>query len=238
MKTCYIKQPAGLGDILFCQKIATKIKEKGYNVIWPVASVYNYINNYIDGVVFDDINKYDWFNSCGINIVQINDNGDIFVPLQDADKSVKTDSLMVSKYNFININYDDWYNYLKINRNYNRENQLMGELNIQPGDDYDVVCNTFGTPPTTVACSYMDKHIKNIIQTRKTIQMFNSSKYNVFDWIGVLENSNTIYTTDTCFIYLIEALNLGKQLFMYSRYTPPNFIHVKPLLKRQWVFVN
>ena len=41
-KICLIRQPAGLGDILFCQKIADKIKSK-YNikVLWPV------IDNYI-----------------------------------------------------------------------------------------------------------------------------------------------------------------------------------------------
>lgn len=238
MKTCYIKQPAGLGDILFCQKIAVKIREKGYNVVWPVSNVYAYLNEYIDGVLFDDINKYTWFNDCGTNIVKINDNDDIYVPLQDADKSFKTESLMVSKYKFININHNDWSDYLTINRNHSREKQLMNELNVKIGDDYDVICNTFGTPPSTVTCDYMNNNIKNIVQQRKTVMMFNNVKYNVFDWIGVLENSNAIYTTDTCFIYLIEALNLGKQLFMYSRYTPPNFMHVEPILKRSWSLVK
>lgn len=237
MKTCYIKQPAGLGDILFCQKIAAKIKEKGYNVVWPVATVYSYLNNYIDGILFDDINKHSWLHNCGINTIKINDS-DIYVPLQDADKSFKNESLMVSKYKFINVSHDDWASYIVINRNYDREKQLMHELNIQSGDDYDIICNTFGTPPTTMTCDYMNNHIKGVIQKRKTVQMFNSSNYNVFDWIGVLENSNAIYTTDTCFIYLIEALNLGKQLFMYSRYTPPNFMHVEPILKRSWTLIK
>ena len=45
-KICLIRQPAGLGDILFCQKIADKIKNK-YNikVLWPVIDGYSFLKN-------------------------------------------------------------------------------------------------------------------------------------------------------------------------------------------------
>ena len=34
-KTCLIRCPAGLGDILFVQKIGRKLIDKGYEVYWP-----------------------------------------------------------------------------------------------------------------------------------------------------------------------------------------------------------
>ena len=41
-----IYQPAGLGDILFCQKIAYKLIEYGYTVYWPMHK-YSWISQYI-----------------------------------------------------------------------------------------------------------------------------------------------------------------------------------------------
>ena len=46
-KICLINQPAGLGDILLCQKMAYYYIDKGYNILWPVNSRYNYLNEYI-----------------------------------------------------------------------------------------------------------------------------------------------------------------------------------------------
>ena len=48
-KICIINQPAGLGDILFCQKIAhVALQEFGCDkVVWPVSEVYNYLHEYI-----------------------------------------------------------------------------------------------------------------------------------------------------------------------------------------------
>ena len=49
MKTVLIKQPAGIGDILFCQKIAKVIQENTEykSVVWPVAPVYSYLEEYM-----------------------------------------------------------------------------------------------------------------------------------------------------------------------------------------------
>jgi len=37
MKPCLIKQPAGIGDIFFCQKIARYMAYHGYQIIWPIS---------------------------------------------------------------------------------------------------------------------------------------------------------------------------------------------------------
>ena len=37
MKPCLIKQPAGIGDIFFCQKIARYMAYHGYQIIWPLS---------------------------------------------------------------------------------------------------------------------------------------------------------------------------------------------------------
>ena len=49
MKTALIRQPAGMGDILFCQKIARLLldKKRVDRVIWPVIKEYEYIKDYV-----------------------------------------------------------------------------------------------------------------------------------------------------------------------------------------------
>ena len=36
MKPCIIKQPAGIGDVFYCQKIAHYMVHHGFDVIWPL----------------------------------------------------------------------------------------------------------------------------------------------------------------------------------------------------------
>ncbi len=40
MSKILIDQPAGLGDIIFCQKLADHVIDLGYEVIWPVSVEY------------------------------------------------------------------------------------------------------------------------------------------------------------------------------------------------------
>ena len=49
MEVITIKQPAGIGDIFYCLKIAKRLLQdnKTKKVIWPVSPVYSYIKDYI-----------------------------------------------------------------------------------------------------------------------------------------------------------------------------------------------
>ena len=52
MRPCLIKQPAGIGDVFFCQKIARVMMEKGYDVIWPLRPDIHWIQRYIKDIWF------------------------------------------------------------------------------------------------------------------------------------------------------------------------------------------
>ena len=47
MKTCIIKQQAGIGDIFFCQKIAMYMRQHGYQIIWTGRPSIPWIRDYI-----------------------------------------------------------------------------------------------------------------------------------------------------------------------------------------------
>jgi hypothetical protein len=90
-KVCIIKQPAGIGDIFFCQKIAQSVRTetKYKKVIWPVASTYSYLKDYMisDGVEFVDENQEfpckEIYNSNSLYMEQTDEY--LFVPLQTSD---------------------------------------------------------------------------------------------------------------------------------------------------------
>ena len=46
-KICLIRQPAGIGDIFFTQKIVKDYISKGYTVIWPVIEQFEFIKDYV-----------------------------------------------------------------------------------------------------------------------------------------------------------------------------------------------
>ena len=52
MKPCIIKQPAGIGDIFFCQKLAKIMMAHDYSVIWPVREDILWIGDYIKDITF------------------------------------------------------------------------------------------------------------------------------------------------------------------------------------------
>ena len=52
MKPCLIKQPAGIGDVFFCQKIARIMMQHGYKVIWPLRPDIHWIQRYIKDIWF------------------------------------------------------------------------------------------------------------------------------------------------------------------------------------------
>ena len=51
MKPCVIKQPAGIGDIFFCQKFARYMAHHGYQIIWPVKPEIAWIDSFVIGVI-------------------------------------------------------------------------------------------------------------------------------------------------------------------------------------------
>jgi hypothetical protein len=141
-KTLLIKQPAGIGDILFCQKIAKQIQSNTEykNVIWPVSNQYSYLKDYL---IEDQINFCDESSDFNYKDIYIQNNGIIqndellFMSLDQSSQYVTSCRCHNNplahghiKYNFADINYSDWKNYFNIKRNFNREENLIKILGI------------------------------------------------------------------------------------------------------------
>ena len=237
MKTLLIKQPAGLGDILFSLKIAQHYINAGYVVVWPVIQEYVCLNDYVNitGLTF-----YDWKGEFPYKDIYqteskiiFEQNDVLFVPLNWALTHFPGEQTMIAKYKLINIDYTDWSNYFNFKRNIDKENKLYYDvLKLDDSTIYNFVNNNFGSPPTHL--------VYNNIQLRNTNDVVNMQfieGYTIFDWCKVLENASEIYMVDSGLNYIIEKLTLKtNKLYLYPRYGQQTIFELKGLFKTKWAY--
>lgn len=231
-KICLIRQPAGIGDIFFTQKIATEYLNSGYEIIWPVISEFNYIGDYIKtpGLSFvketDDFPLKDLYHSNESKPITTS-TGHVYLPIQHFDRHIDG-SVMHAKYKLLNIDYSDWVEYFNFERNFQREEKLIEHFNIKNQEFY-FVNRLFGSPPGSKKCPHMGNF-------SNSIEMTYLGWDNIFDWIGLLVNAKHIYTVETSILYIIKKLQL-KNVTVFSRHTPPSFTQVEHIFDKEINFI-
>ena len=231
MPKCVIRQSAGLGDIMFCQKIGKTFIKRGYEVIWPVIPhYYNIINKYMPSNIkyCSSEEDYPYKDLVSNNITQITNIGDdIFIPLE---KCTCGWDFMRDKYKFVDINYTDWQDYFEFTRDLNREKTLEKFLELDRYPEYIFVNGQFATPPDTEIRLITPNTHKMIIEM--TYLGFD----NVFDWCGVIENADEIHTVDTVICYIIEKLVTKGDLNIYTRNNPQRGFKYQGAFLKPWVY--
>jgi len=233
-KICLIRQPAGLGDILYTQKIYKDLVSKGYEVVWPVIDEFLWLNDYLD-TKFISINSdfplkeyYNQFYVFNYN------NGDLkFIPLQDADRLISGERIMASKYKLYGIESSDWSNYLKFNRNHKKEDKLFYEtLGLKDGEEYCLTLRNYGSPPNFL------KFPINYVGNLKIVELDFYEGFTLFDWCKVIENASEMHLIDSSINYIIDLLTLkSDRLFLYTR-RPNNFSEIDYIFKTKYTFVR
>ena len=246
---CLIRQPAGIGDIFFTQKIAKLILVKGkYNkVIWPVAKEFAYIADYMgtNDIVFvnqeEDFPGKDLYNSGIKNKVEDVDSGVLYIPLQSADEVVTLPDYRAHghmKYKFCdNLPHSDWKDYFTFNRNVSRELKLIDELGINVNTEYNLINRNYGSPPSHK--TYEEIKPKN---DYSNVYMDYHDQYHLFDWLTVAENATEVHTMESALCYLLEKLDL-ENVYVYSKYIAnyggaDNFEYIKSNYSDKWNFVR
>lgn len=245
-KLAFVKQPAGLGDIIFGMKIANRLLERAEEVIWPVVPEFEWLNKVLirnSRIKYPnkdtDYEHRDVFeNMCYRNLTEpmlFPESDALYIPLQDADRGgYDPRSVMYSKYAMMGIRYHDWASYFEYAPNYTNQARLVDEIYeehfLEDGSPFILVNRHFGSPPNMSVC----EHIK-IDTDLPVVEMSPREGYTMFDWAWVLERATQIHTAETSLAYLIEKLNC-RGLNMYSKHNPPNYQHVRNLFKAPWVW--
>lgn len=229
-KTLIIKQPAGLGDIIFCQKIAYIFNERGFdNILWKVIPQYEWIKDYLisPAKFVTSIGEYEGYLN---GTVPVNKEDLMYLPLQHADFIYKDKKIMESKYQMVNIDYSDWRDYFKFSRNHDKENDLFyNKLGLNDEEKYTLVSRNYGSPPNFL------KYPMNIVEDIKIVELEFIEGYSLFDWCKVIEKAKEIHMIDSSVNFLLEVLNIEtNKLYLYTR-RKNNFSEIDYLFERKYI---
>jgi len=203
MKLCLIKQPAGIGDIFFCQKIAKAMMSQGYQIIWPLRPDIVWIRDYITDIYFPSVNDSfpgkDIFDNAAGCVIE--ENG-AFISTATADITHSDGKIMSSKYSMIGLDYDDWQDYFHFDRNLDKENELYyNVLGLTDDAEFIFINNLYNTDIKN-SNLFSENNFDLPVVELKIIDGFT-----LFDWCKVLERAKKIHTINTSINYIIEVID-------------------------------
>ena len=214
MKPCFIKQPAGVGDVFFLQKIAHTYRDSGHEIIWPLKDHIFWISEYISDITW--LKLSDWMidsRSQIFNYAGFSDNEKfVYIDCSTADRTFNTDPtrIMSSKYGMVGINYKDWGKYFKFNRNKDKENELYYDiLGLNDDSKYSYINDIVHTDMRDTG-KLSGKEFNYPIIKNQIIDGFS-----LFDWIKVFENAKEIHTIPTAVCFIVDVIDTKAKVFYY-----------------------
>ena len=216
MKPCIIKQPAGVGDVFFLQKVASIYRDKGHEVIWPLRDDIFWISEYIPGISWCKLS--DWEAGQGGRLFEYGGFADtddfIYIDASTADRTFNTDPtrIMSSKYGLAGMDHTDWAKYFKFNRNKEREEQLYYMVLGLKRDSEYVYVNDITNTDLRKTSSMSEKSYDYPVVENKIYDGFT-----LFDWIKVWENAKEIHTQPTAMCFIMDVIDTDAKIFYHPK---------------------
>lgn len=247
MHTILVRQPAGIGDIFFCQYIANYFARLhnarmigDAHIVWPVKPEFLYVKDYLINrwciptsyvSTEADFPYKELYNSSEKKIIKTKEL--TFLPLHGHD--LVDDSVMKSKYKFVELDWSYWREDFAFVRNSKKERELFYDyLKIKDDEPFVFVNNKFASPPDVLIKPF-SIHCDGMRQVELQIL----PEFTIFDWCMVLERATHIITVETSLNYLIDVLNIkASKLMMLSKWSPADFHHIDSLFNRPWTYVR
>jgi len=219
MKKVLIHQPYKYGDFINLIPMAKKLKNLGYNVVFPHSRHTQDLVEYLDGIETFEIGptdistskKYCLENSAILVDCQFSDNynslctvhgGNLFI--EEIKYYVAEDILKCG------LKYEEKYN-LVWNRNYEREEKLKKILKINDNENYSISHlvgdnGRFGKIPDEFAST-------------RIIEVTRMNGFSLFDWFPIIINAENIFTIQSsvqCFVDCIKKQLKHKNFFLLN----------------------
>jgi glycosyltransferase involved in cell wall biosynthesis len=200
-----MNQFAGLGDILFCIKIANDYIEDGHRVIWAVDSQFINIQKHFPDITFVDkkLLAIDYNSQ-----VEVKGNGFRVIPMRWSQNIMKVTlrECMKSKYALGTNDWNAWKEWRDFEwvRDEKSEDLLFSMLGLDSGDEYIVVNTAYKTQIRTIPPIAIESNCK-------IINMEIIDGFTLLDWYKVLQNAKQIHTVSTSIIYMLEKMELNAE---------------------------
>lgn len=209
MRKIYIYQPRYLGDVIFVMAIAQKYLKNGYEVIFPVEDAYlrvASIEKNFPGINFIALSKFKPFKNKGFDgPFEVNDG-----LVLDVGTTNKVRNHMGEKYTRLNLPINLWRE-IKIQRDLTAENKLIERLGIKKNEKFNLI-NEYYSDKKTASMN------PEIINNYKNIYLEKIEGFSLFDWMGVIEKSESIHTVHTSIQYIIDVMDgITKDIHIYPR---------------------
>lgn len=204
-----IYQPRFLGDIIFICSLAQSFSKSFRQVLIPVDPDLiskAKINQYIPFIKFIPLSEYALPAQRILpGFYYFNDH----VLLNLSNTSIYKNH-MGMKYKLTSLPIDQWRE-LVIIRNHEKELKLSEILNITSGEKYNLVNSMFSNKKSDSFLPKIDNSYRNVLLQK-------IEGFNLFDWMGVIENAHTIHTVHTSLQYLIDLIpRTTNELHIYPR---------------------
>jgi hypothetical protein len=231
-KYCLINQPAGIGDILYCQAIAWVYVARGYKVIWPIIDAYQEHTAYFSSPHIEYVPISSSFigkdiylsDTCELIITP----SFVYIPLKHsaANKNSSIHPLMLAKYGLCGLLplSSAWLVFLQINRNIKAEEAAFSQIVGDIFTNYAFLNNTIGSPDGNM------QELEHVTQSAyihhglKLVRNDFSHGINLFNYMQIISKATEIHTANTSLCYLIEYMchnsliaNPSQLRFMYTR---------------------
>ena len=252
MKKGLINQYGGLGDIIFCYKIAHSLIDRGLVdiVYWPVPDRYLCLNYYFDNkkIIFcEDPDAEPQVNHVGIAAQRGIFSGEetiettedyLYLPLTHHTYNGDNQFDMCEKYKFSGLDPEDRQSCINLRRDKSREQKLIDFLGVEPSDELTLANLNLGTPPHS--CS---RHPDIKIDAEKLLYIEYLDFDSVFDWIPYILACKRFYTVETSFSHLADLL--GKEnVTVLPRFDPStgnnskSLEYCKKYYNKKWNFIE
>ena len=224
-KSIFFMQSFGIGDIIFCQKIANDFIKMGYNVIWGVEKQFLNIQKHFPNVLFVDKSE----SGIDYDRKDIHEVGDTIVfPLRWSDSLCKVQytDCMKSKYIFFGKAWQSWRD-IQVVRDSDNEARLAMELIglENASKEYTLIWDTFTS-----------NSIPSGIELPNGIKVSPKEGYSIFDWALLIENATYIHAVASSNIYLFELLELkAKEVHIYVRPSEKNHDNYSYILTKNYI---
>jgi len=263
-----IRQPCGIGDILLCLRIAEQLHKKyGCNITWPILESIQWMSEYLDcpyitWTVWDDDCAKMLKNYGGGRHPFITDDGHLIVPIDSAQNAWDGAPHPISdghteykgtigeaKYQLVNLPHENWQDSIKIKRNTDKEKSLYYDvLGLKDDFDYTFVTRLYGTPipPCTEHPQGRPAALSNFMDINTfeppIVELKLVPGYNIFDWLMVVEKAKRIELVSTCWVYIIESLDIDlPPINIYNRddkYNLRQLDFIRAGFRKQWNFIE
>ena len=214
MKPCIIKQPAGVGDVFFLQKIAHMYRHSGHEIIWPLRDNIFWISEYISDITWYKLSEWMKDSRSQIfNYAGFDDNEDfVYIDCSTADRTFNTDPtrIMSAKFGLVGFDHKDWGNYFKFNRKKDKEDELYYDvLGLKDDSEYSYVNDIVHTDIRKTG------RLSNIEYEYPVVDNRIVEGFTLFDWSKVLMNAKEIHTIPTAVCFIVDVIDTKAKVFYY-----------------------